>query len=388
MISLGSATAFALRRDGSVWWWGFSYVDQTRSTIPTRVPIDRVVSIGSGGMHACGLIDDGTIACWGDGQHGVLGDGFQRDHADPVAVRWTLPPVVPSGLLAGRHVVSLALDAIRTCAILDDASVACWGSNSNVIDGTRADDSFDRPTQVPALTGVRELVLDDVRARAVHADGHVTGWGDANAAVHLDHVDHFVASGSLVCTQRHDRVDCVDRGSTSSIAGVVQLAAARDYADPCVLLANRTVSCLHDGAFVVQPGFSDVVQIALAYGDGGICARRGDGEVQCTDIRGRSPDPPVAGLTDAIDVVAGIWATCVRTRSGAVWCWGWGRWALGSEPHEIPWLRGAREVALGDNHWCARMDGDRVLCWGDNSDGQLGDGTMDDSFDRPTEVVW
>ncbi|HEV7558938.1 MAG TPA: hypothetical protein VGO00_25875 [Kofleriaceae bacterium] len=388
MISLASSTACALRRDESVWCWGFSYVSQTRSAIPQRVAIDHVVSIGAASLHVCALKHDGSIACWGDGRDGVLGDGFQTAHADPVAVRWTLPPVVPSGLLAGRHVASLALDGVRSCAILDDRSVVCWGSNADVIDRTRPDDSFDRPTPVPGLTGVGELALDDVRARAVHRDGHVTGWGDAHAALPLDHVDHLATTGLLACAQRGDRVDCTERGATSSISGVVQLAIGRSSGDPCVVLANHTVSCRHDDAFVVQPGFSDVVQIALGYGDAGICARRVDGQVQCTDIRGQPPAPPIAELADVIDVIGGIWVTCARTRSGEVWCWGTGHWRLGSMPREITWLHGARQLALGDNHWCALMEGDRVLCWGDNSDGALGDSTMDDARESPTEVVW
>ena len=388
MISLAAATACALRRDGSVWCWGFSYVGQTRSPLLQRVAIDRVVSISAAGMHVCALKADGSIACWGDGRDGVLGDGFQTDHAAPVAVRWTLPPVEPSGLLAGRHVASLALDGIRSCAILDDRSVVCWGSNADVIDRTRPDDSFDRPAPVPGLTDVAELALDDVRARAVHRDGRVTGWGDAHAALQLDHVDHLVTTGMLMCAQRGDRVDCTERGATSSIIGVVQLAIGRSSGDPCVVLSNHTVSCLHDGAFVVQPGFSDVIQIALGFGDAGICARRIDGQVQCTDIRGQPPAPPIAELTDVIDVTGGIWVTCARTRQGEVWCWGSGPWRLGNRPHEISWLHGARQLALGDNHWCALMEGDRVLCWGDNSDGELGDGTMDDAPETPTQVVW
>lgn len=49
-------------------------------------------------------------------------------------------------------------------------------------------------------------------------------------------------------------------------------------------------------------------------------------------------------------------------------------------------LQGAKKVVLGTGFACALTDGNGVLCWGDNTHGQLGDGT-NKSSSLPVQVV-
>ena len=98
-----------------------------------------------------------------------------------------------------------------------------------------------------------------------------------------------------------------------------------------------------------------------------------------------SPAPvEVGGLADVVEVRAGGAHTCARTRVGAVLCWGdgsegqlgeaGGRPAL-SHPVPVPGLSDAVELALGASHSCARHGTGFVACWGAGGSGQLGDGT-------------
>jgi alpha-tubulin suppressor-like RCC1 family protein len=48
--------------------------------------------------------------------------------------------------------------------------------------------------------------------------------------------------------------------------------------------------------------------------------------------------------------------------------------------------RDAVQVSAGHRHTCAVLDGGSVWCWGSNSDGELGDGTMNDAL-KPRQVV-
>jgi len=103
---------------------------------------------------------------------------------------------------------------------------------------------------------------------------------------------------------------------------------------------------------------------------------------------------PIFGVADAVDVVIGPRATCVILRDGRVLCWGEmshaGRVSGGSaavEPRVVPWLHGAKALALGPDHSCALFSGKDVRCWGDNDSGQLGDGTTAER-EHPVDVRW
>ena len=53
---------------------------------PEQLPLAHVVDIVAGGAHACALVDDGTVRCWGLNYHGQLGDGTTTYAATPVVV--------------------------------------------------------------------------------------------------------------------------------------------------------------------------------------------------------------------------------------------------------------------------------------------------------------
>jgi alpha-tubulin suppressor-like RCC1 family protein len=53
----------------------------------------------------------------------------------------------------------------------------------------------------------------------------------------------------------------------------------------------------------------------------------------------------------------------------------------------VPELANVVDVVASDTSFCALTRSGEVLCWGENTHGQLGRGTFDDgSFARPTPV--
>ena len=59
-----------------------------RSATPTRViGLENVVQISAGAFHACAVLADHTARCWGNNGAGRLGDGTVTSSTTPVVVR-------------------------------------------------------------------------------------------------------------------------------------------------------------------------------------------------------------------------------------------------------------------------------------------------------------
>lgn len=132
------------------------------------------------------------------------------------------------------------------------------------------------------------------------------------------------------------------------------------------------------------------------------CVRRSDGQWcwgaldarvtglgAITDVPARYP-----ALDEATQVAMGAFHGCARFPDATARCWGDntdGR--LGDEtgepratPTEVAGLKGVVKVAVGRGHSCALLDDGTVRCWGRNQSGELGDGTTS-SHGTPTTVV-
>jgi cysteine-rich repeat protein len=146
-LAAGRGHTCALLDDESVKCWGLNNQGQLglgdttsrgalREQMGNALPIvdlgtgRTATSVVAGTYHTCAILDDATLKCWGsnDGKLG-LGDSAARGNA-PGTMGDALPAV---RLGTGRHAVSLALGTSHTCALLDDGAVKCWGSDAKVL---------------------------------------------------------------------------------------------------------------------------------------------------------------------------------------------------------------------------------------------------------------
>ena len=84
-------------------------------------------SVSGGGNYYCALLDDGTVKCWGYAATGAVGLGDNNNRGDePNEMGDNLPAV---NLGAGRRAKAVSAGNTHTCALLDDDTLKCWGSN-------------------------------------------------------------------------------------------------------------------------------------------------------------------------------------------------------------------------------------------------------------------
>jgi alpha-tubulin suppressor-like RCC1 family protein len=104
----------------------------------------------------------------------------------------------------------------------------------------------------------------------------------------------------------------------------------------------------------------------------------------------------IVGLSSgAVAVAGGVEHTCALTIAGGVKCWGGndhgglgdGTTKSSLTPVDVLGLSsGVAAIDAGGNHTCALLANGSVKCWGNNVEGQLGDGTTENRF-APVDVV-
>ena len=83
-------------------------------------------AISAGYEHTCALLDNASVKCWGRNDYGQLGIDNTNDIGDDSGEMDVLPTV---NLGTGRTATAIAAGLRHSCALLDNASVKCWGHN-------------------------------------------------------------------------------------------------------------------------------------------------------------------------------------------------------------------------------------------------------------------
>lgn len=209
-------------------------------------------------------------------------------------------------------------------------------------------------------------------------------------------------------------IDAGDDGDTADAALApltTSPSVAVGFGQSCVLRPSGHVYCWGsntvgqlgrgtENAGSPTPGEVNIITTAarLVVGNQNACALLRDHTVWCwgSNALGQCAQPiatktvptptQVSGLTDVVEISAGMSHVCARKADKSVWCWGAnGSDALGyantsdaaclstkcnPKPTKVANLA-ADAIALGLGHSCARV-GKKALCWGANDQSQLG----------------
>jgi alpha-tubulin suppressor-like RCC1 family protein len=131
VVELGASGEQTCARlaDGTVQCWGRNDAHQlgdgsTIASTPTPVNVynlTHVIAISVGVWHTCALLDNGSVKCWGSNYQGMLGDGTEVDKLVPT------PVLDPSGQSNISNVAAVSAGSTHTCVLLVDGTIQCFG---------------------------------------------------------------------------------------------------------------------------------------------------------------------------------------------------------------------------------------------------------------------
>ena len=178
-IATGSSLTCALDTEGQVYCWGFNnkgqvgngeignkYTPVAVNTIDgTGVMDGKVIKqISSSGYFACVLDTEGQVYCWGNNDHGQLGDGSNNHRSTPVAVN--------TGAISGKTIVQIAAGDTHTCALDTENQIYCWGRNGFGQLGDNTEIERHIPVAVNTVDGGG--VMYDKTIERIYAGAHYT----------------------------------------------------------------------------------------------------------------------------------------------------------------------------------------------------------------------
>jgi len=146
-VSAGGGHTCGVTTGGVAYCWGLNILGQLGdgTTIGRTSPVHVTGGLSfaavsaSGGFHTCGVTTGGAAYCWGNDDHGQLGDGATI----------TIPVVGPGAVLGGLTFAAVSGAYYHTCGVTTAGAAYCWGRN----DGGQLGDgsTTDRLTPVPVV---------------------------------------------------------------------------------------------------------------------------------------------------------------------------------------------------------------------------------------------
>jgi alpha-tubulin suppressor-like RCC1 family protein len=303
--------------------------------------------------HTCALVAGGQVKCWGNNQIGQLGNGTTTSSSTPVTVS-TLTGANGVGLTPLTGATAIAAGGYHTCALVSGGKVECWGYNNygQLGNGTRTDSHT--PVTVSGVSGATEITAGYQHTCARVSGGFVKCWGYNMDGELGNGVDGHPLNGNGPGLFSSTPV------TVARLAGATAIVAGHD--DTCALVSGGAARCWG-------------LNSAGALGDG--------------TTRYSNTPVPVTGLSGATAIAAGWGFNCAVVAGGAARCWGdnaFGELGNGTAtdsltPVSVSGLSGATAITAGSGSFfaCALVSGGPAKCWGNNFDGQLGDGTTDSS---------
>jgi alpha-tubulin suppressor-like RCC1 family protein len=188
-VVCGESNTCAILDDGSIKCWGalqksgyWSYCAGCSSSGTITTPRSDAIDLGGrtakvmarGKFHTCAILDDDTLKCWGWNSEGLLGYGYTNDNVGykPGEVSAMSLGAVPTSVAIGRNGQS-------SCAILTGGAVKCWGLNTQGQLGDGTDTYRTSPVAVDLGAGYTAKIIETSYSTtcAILNDDSIKCWG-------------------------------------------------------------------------------------------------------------------------------------------------------------------------------------------------------------------
>ncbi|WP_339787714.1 hypothetical protein, partial [uncultured Imperialibacter sp.] len=405
-IAAGDFHNLFIKEDGSLWAWGENSYGELGIGVtgdqssPVRVGVESDwTKVSAGWSYSVGIKTDGTLWAWGRNQFGRLGDGTSEDRLTPTQIG-TSTDWLDVG--AGRE---------HVLAIRSDGTLWAWGRNNQgqLGDGSQVDKA--EPVQIGEDDDWKEARGGFDHSIAQKNDGTLWVWGN-NKSGSLG----YQTAADCILTQvpnpsRTYSIAFSDSGGDGWNGAMIRViidGVGNDYtleegfgATKVVYIPLGTANVSFE--FVSGTADSEVAYVINSASGGAIMAEAGPSPAPgligvdiCVSQNNFVPSPVL--LNSDIDwsgFSAGNNFSLAVKEDGTLWSWGensGGQLGNGStdssyEPmivgSDMDWV----DVVAGSyNSFARKIDGS-LWAWGGNSAGNLGIGSQENQL-MPVQVAF
>lgn len=371
--------------------------------------------VGAGFYYTCAVASDDQAYCWGRNMHGQLGINSYLGYLTSVNT-----PFKVSGLLWDKSVKSLGVGSHTVCAIVSDDNAYCWGAGYYGMLGNNSTESSGLPVLVDTSGALLGKTIGSISAKsgqsvcAVASDERAYCWGRS--------VNGELGNGSAVGALTPGPIytgGTLEGKSVRSISVGASHTCAIDSSGSAYCWGQNSYGALGSGlaytdSHVPYPVRMDGVLAgktlkSISSGGSYTCAIASDSKAYCwgRNSNGQLGDGstvnsliPIAVKNDGAlegkavrQVSVGNQHSCVVASDGWAYCWGdnsggqLGDGTTTSSQVPVPIQRSGtlagkriRSISLGVHHTCAVASDNQIYCWGTNSHGELGNGTNTNSL--------
>lgn len=348
------------------------------------------LAASGGGTYA--VLDDGRLAVWGGDVEHLFRDN--NTGSNPHEHQCFYPLLVP----LVEHAKELILN--QNCILKDDSTVSCWDDKSAEYGEWNAQDGHgdfigwrSNIVSIPGATNIIQLATGDYGSLALQNNGTVLAFRGKYKEPELVNglaSVKAISSGSF--------------GTAMLSDGTVMKWGAGGHTCAVPSASGGYILVLIEaGDPAPIKGLSDVVSTDAE------CAIHKDGSLSCWDCQSlrlfwSGPDvdesdmvpAKVKGVTDVVGVASmralnspSLNVPYALISSGAVMRWGetgsTGNNNDENPPETFATIPDAKQIVAGEHHACVLLNDGSVQCWGG---GQIGDGTTEETREKPTVIIW